>query len=142
MSKYSDFLNSQKVKQLKFFFGEDAEITNDGKDILKFKHYINDNELIVITNNIKTWKDQFVLVVNNNKVVFLKSWQVQPVKNWEHQLNAYAVKLNRNFFKTYELKFDYDDMHFTNETTFDELVSIAKEQDKIKLYWKLGHYNF
>lgn len=142
MSNYSEYLKSRKLNNLKYFFGEDVETSADFKKILDFKHYKNDDEIIIITNDVKPWKEQFVLVVDNNKVVFLKPWQVQKVKNWELAINAYAVKLSREYFKPYQLKFLYDDMHFNQETTFDNLVNIAREQDENKISWKLGHYEF
>lgn len=142
MSNYSKYLKSRKLNDLKYFFGEDVEASTDYKKILDFKHYKNDNEIIVITNDVKPWKEQFVLVVDNNKVVFLKPWQVRKVKNWGLAIDAYAVKLKREYFKPYELKFSYDDMYFKQETTFDNLVNIAREQDENKTSWKLDHYEF
>jgi len=53
-------------------------------------------------------------------------------------LNSYAVKLNRNYFKTYTVGFNYDDISFSKEDTFDELYKTAEEQQKKNLKFATG----
>lgn len=140
MSNLKEFFKERKEKDLKFRFGDDVKIMGD---TFQFTHFKNNDEIIIATNNVKYWsnKDQYVLVVANNKVVYLKPWQVTPIKNWNDGLgNSYAVKLSRKFFKAYQMPFEFEDMMFEKEDTFDSLAEVAKEQDSINIAWKLGHY--
>lgn len=140
MSKYSDYLKKVKADSLKFFFGQDVKLSLDCKKILKFKHYINSNEIIIITNDIKVIKNNYVLLVDKNKGVYLKEWQIFKIKNWDLGINTYAIKLNRNYFKVYTFKFNFEDFIFEKEISFDDLIEIAKEQEKEEIAWKVGHY--
>lgn len=140
MSKLSDTIKTAKVKAAKHFFGEDA--VTDGSRV-SWKHDVDENTIIIATNNVKFFKkrETYVLVVDNNKIVYLKDWQVTPIKNWDLGTNAYAVKLNRNYFKVYNLSFSFEDMSFTKEDTFDSLKEVARQQDQMNIEWKLGHYD-
>lgn len=143
MSKLSEVYNQRRINNINYFFGKDAKASTDGKEVISFTHYVDDDNIIVVTNDVKYWanKDQYVLLVDKNKIVYLKAWQVQLLKNWELGVNMYAIKLNRNFFKVYAISFQYDDMAFEKENTFDDLVNVAKEQDNTNIRWKLGHYD-
>lgn len=134
MSKYSDFLKDMKENQINKFFGE---VKNTSNKYFKFNHILNEDEIIVVTGNVKFIKDNFVLVVGNNKVVYLKEWNIVRVHNYDLGLNAYAVKLNRKYFKTYTFKSDFEDFHFEKDDTFESLIEIAKEQNdtEIALGW-------
>lgn len=140
MSKFSEFLKEQRTKQLNKFFGEDHKEYGDS---LSWTHYKDDENIIISTTNVEFWKnkDTFVLIVNNNKVVYLKEWQVVPIKNWDLQLNAYAVKLNKKYFRPYTLSFSFNEYNFEKEDSFEDLVECAKSQDKKQIKWKLGHYD-
>lgn len=140
MSKLSEYIKSRKEKDIKFFFGNDTTIMNSN---ILWSHFKDNDHIIIATTNVKYFrnKDTYVLVVGNNKIVYLQYWQVKPIKNWNLQTNGYAVKLTRNFFKTYDLSFSFDDMSFEKEDTFDSLLNVAKEQDNKKVFWKLGHYD-
>lgn len=94
-----------------------------------FKHIIDDNNIIVCTNNVKFLKGNPVLIVDNNKGVYLKDWQIKLVVVYGAE-TAYLVKLNRNYFKPYQFSFKFDDMYFEKEDTFDSLSFYAKEQDE------------
>ena len=134
MSKYSDFLKDMKENQINKFFGEVKNISNK---YFKFNHILNEDEIIVVTGNVKFIKDNFVLVVGNNKVVYLKEWNIVRVHNYDLGLNAHAVKLNRKYFKTYTFKNDFEDFHFEKDDTFESLIEVAKEQNdtEIALGW-------
>ena len=136
MTKYGEYLKSRKEKDLTFFFGETKKMSNK---YFSFKRFIDDDNIIIITNNIKTIKGSFVMLVDNNKAVYLKDWQVRPVHNYGAGINAYAVKLNRKYWKVYTFKTDFDDMAFEKEDTFDDLVNIAKEQDTVNMPIATGH---
>ena len=129
-------MKSRKEKDLTFFFGETKKMSNK---YFSFKRFIDDDNIIIITNNIKTIKGSFVMLVDNNKAVYLKDWQVRPVHNYGAGINAYAVKLNRKYWKVYTFKTDFDDMAFEKEETFDDLVTIAKEQDIENMPIATGH---
>lgn len=129
MSNYSEFLKSQKEKDLKFFFGENVKkISNK---YFKYESVKNDDEIILITNDIKFLKGNYVLIVDNNKAIYLKDWQVKQVHNYNLGLNAYAVKLNRKFFNPYQFKFTFDEFSFDKEETFDDLLDIARTQKNV-----------
>lgn len=134
MSKYSDFLKDMKENQINKFFGE---VKNTSNKYFKFNHILNEDEIIIVTGNVKFIKDNFVLVVGNNKVVYLKEWNIVRVHNYDLGLNAYAVKLNRKYFKTYTFKSDFEDFYFEKDDTFESLIEIAKEQNdtEIALGW-------
>lgn len=79
MNSYSDYLKERKLKDLKWFFGEDIKMISN--KYFKFTHVIDIDNIILITNNIKIIKGNYVLPVDNNKGVYLKDWQVRPVHN-------------------------------------------------------------
>lgn len=142
MNSYSKYLQERKIKDLQYFFGESTQVLGSAKDTVKWNRIIDNDNIVIVTSNIRVWKEQYVLIVDNNKVVYLKSWQVKLVKNWDFGINAYAVKLNRSFFKPYTTKFEIEDVSFDREDTFDSLLEVAKEQNDTNVSWKLGHYNF
>jgi hypothetical protein len=134
MSKYSEFLKEMKENQVNKFFGEVKKTSNK---YFKFNHILNKDEIIVVTRNVKFIKDNFILVVGNNKAVYLKEWNIVRVHNYDLGLNAHAVKLNRKYFKIYTFKNDFEDFHFENDDTFESLLEVAKEQNdtEIALGW-------
>lgn len=136
MSKYSEFIKGQKEKDMKFFFGEDYKKTSN--KYFKFKRVIDEDNIILITNNIKVIKGNYVLIVWDNKGVYLKDWQVRKVHNYYNDIVAYAVKLNRKYFKPYEFKFEFNDFVFEKESTFDSLYEVAKIQEEENMEFALG----
>lgn len=144
MSRYGDYIKSVKEKDAKWFFGDDAEIGNNHG--ITWKRYKDDDNIVLVTNNVSYWskKGTYVMWVGNNKIVYLKDWQVRPVKNWElGALNAYAVRLTRKYFKPYALSFSSDEFMFEKDESFDDLVEVAKSQDQDphRNGWKTGHYD-
>jgi hypothetical protein len=133
---YSEFIKNQSNKDKDFFFGKDnwKKITNK---YYEFKRVLNDDEIIIVTNNIKTIKNNLVLLVDNNKAVYLKDWQVRRCYNYNESIDAYLVKLNRKYFKTYTFTSNFDDYSFEKENTFDDLLQVAKEQQDENLSFKL-----
>ncbi|MEE0290530.1 MAG: hypothetical protein U0J62_09920 [Lachnospiraceae bacterium] len=126
MSKYSEYIKSRKEKDLEFFFGE---VTKKSNKYFEYNSIIDEDNIIIITNNIKTIKGNMVMIVDNNKAVYLKDWQVRRVHNFYNGVSAFAVKLNRKYFKPYTFRFDFEDMAFKQEETFDSLKECAAEQD-------------
>lgn len=119
------YFKSRKEKDLHFFYGKIKKISNK---YFTFNHVIDNDNIIIITGNVINVKGSYCLVVDNNKVVYLKDWQIRPVRNWNEGINAYAVKLNRNFFKKYTFKNSIDDFYIEKEYSFDDLKEIAKTQ--------------
>ncbi len=129
-------MSMKKIKNN--FFGE---ICNCSNKRFTFDGTAHDNEdlVTVITGNVRRYKDGYVLVVGNSEVVFLKDWQICPIYNHETVGNAFAVKLDRKFFRTYTWKSYFPDFGFDESDTFDSLKKAAKEQAH-QLHWKQGHY--
>ena len=123
---YSQYIKEMKIKDKEFFFGKSIKFKTN--TYFTIDHVIDDDNIIIITSNIKRVKDAYVLVVANNKCVFLKDWQIRPVHNYYKGIYAYAVKLNRNYFKTYTFKNDFYDIYIEKEHTFDILKNVAATQ--------------
>ena len=136
MSKYSEFLKQRKENNLNFFLGE-GNYKETSKRFKIINHVIDNDNILLVTNNVQhfTNKQVYVLWIANNKVVYLKDWQVKPVYNYEHLGDTYIVKLNRNFFKAYNC-FTNNDIFIEKEYSFDALVEIAKSQDSSDLWFK------
>lgn len=131
MSKYGEFLKDIKKSQITKFFGEVSHTSNK---YFKFNHVISDDEFIIITNNVKVIKGKPVLIIDNNKVVYLKDWNVLEIHNFKlGRLYAYAVKLNRKYWKEYTFKEEFDDVYFKEADTFDSLKAIAETQNDVEI---------
>lgn len=142
MSQFSEYIKERKQKVAESFFGKSV-VRHD--DNIAWDGYIDDETIIVLTKNVRYWKnkDQFVMLIGNNKYIYLRSCDVVEVKNWHLELNAYAVKLNRKYFKAYTINGTFDDVMFEKEDSFESLLEVAKTQEtkEIKNGWKLGHYD-
>lgn len=90
MSKLGDYIKQQKEKDIQKFFGE---IKHTSNKYFTFNRIINDDEIIIVTSNIKIIKGTPVLVVGNNKAVYLKDWLIREVRNYNLDIYDYAVKL-------------------------------------------------
>lgn len=131
MSKFSDYVKECKKNDLKYFYGQDLEEVSN--KYIRFKHVKNDDEIILVTSNVKMIKDNYVLIVGNNKGVYLKDWTVRKVHNYDEMFNGYAIKLNRNYFKIYTFSSDFKNVYFEKDETFDDLKQIASTQDDTKI---------
>ena len=136
MSKYSEYIKSLKERQVERFFGEVKQKSNK---YFRFNHYVDEDNCIIITDNVRYIKGCPVLVVDNNKVVYLKDWLVMPIRNYDNGIYAYAVKITRKFFKIYTFKNEFEDVYFEKEDTFDDLLKVSKEQDEEDMAIALGH---
>lgn len=101
MSKLGDYIKQQKEKDIERFFGK---VNHTSNKYFTFNRIINDDEIIIITSNIKIIKDTPVLVVGNNKAVYLKNWLIREVRNYNLDIYDYAVKLNRKYWKVCTFK--------------------------------------
>lgn len=138
MSKYSEYLKSLKTKDMEFFFNGGYKMTSN--KYFTFTSVVDDDNIIIVTNNVKYWfnKDQYVLFVADDKVVYLKDWQIKPVRNFYLGVEAYAVKLNKKYFKPYQIHYEQDEFVFEKEDTFDDLFKLANEQQSKNTIWALN----
>lgn len=137
---FSQFVKERKEKDKEFYFS--GGTTQKSNKYFHYKHFLNDNEVIVNTSNIKYINGNPVLVVGRNKGLYLKDWQLKPFKNYDKGIEGYTVKLNRNYFKPYTFRFDFNDINIENDETFDDFINTAKAQDKEDMPISLGHFNY
>ena len=136
MKKISEFYKNVKKNAMDKYLGEgNYKATNKRFQIIN--QVLNNDEIIVVTNNVQYWnnKDQYVLWVGEGRIVYLKPFQVVPVKNYEVLGDCYLVKLNRNYFKAYNC-FVNEELSFDKEDTFDSLLEVAKQQTNNGLWFK------
>jgi len=116
------------------FYGKGNWKAN-GRDYT-FKHDIDNDNIIVATSNVKKIKDSYVMIVGKNKAIYVKDWAIKPVYNWDKGISGYLVKVNRNYFKPYTFKTDFEEYVGDSEDTFDSLKEVAKSQDKENIKWR------
>jgi hypothetical protein len=138
MSNYSDYIKKIKERNKEKFFPNHKNVSNR---YFTFDHYISDDEIVIITSNIINLKGSPVLIVGNDKAVYLKDFCIQPVHNYHLGINAFAVRLKRQFFKVYTFKKEFEAFYFEKDENFDDLVEVAKEQDKRNMSIAIGHMN-
>ncbi len=128
-SSSSDFFKKKAAGEKEAFFGETKKVSNK---YFEFKRVKDDNNIVLVTNNVIINRNlnTILLVVGNNKAVYLKEWQVRQIRNYDLGVYGYAVKLNRNYYKTYTFKKEFDNYSIDKDQTFDDLLEVAKEQDK------------
>lgn len=131
---YSEYVKETKAKMRDSFFGEVSQKSNK---YFTFNHIIDKDTIILVTSNITTIKGNPVMIVGNNKAIYLKDWQMRKVHDYYNGFNAYAVKLQRAYFKPYTFKNDFEDYHFEHDDTFDTLKAAAKSQNDSQI--ALGH---
>ena len=125
MSKLSELIKENNEKEITHFFGTTRKVSNQ---YFKFNRIIDSDTIVVLTNNVRIINKNLVLIVGNNQVVYLKDWQCWDVDNADLGLQTTAVRLNRNYFKIYTFKSEFEDVHFETPDTFDTLLETAKEQ--------------
>lgn len=96
---------------------------------VSFKHVLDDDTIILGTLDVKKINDNPVLIVGGHSAVYLKDFNVRPVKVNGMALNL--VKLQRDHFKVYKFKRPFDGYGYaTTDLGFDDLVDFAREQDR------------
>lgn len=132
--------NKTKKEQLNDFFGIGNWKHIKG-DLYEFKRVIDDENVIVVTNNITFIGDYAFLVVGENKGILLNPKNVWVVHNFKPiHINSFAVKVNKNdFSKVIIFEKEFDDFIYMNDTTFEELLLVSKEQEKTNTIWQLGY---
>lgn len=125
----ADSLKTPERRKLEKFFGKDLKFTSN--NYFTFRSFINRDTVIVLTNNVKYIHNNPVLIIAKNKGVYLKEWQLREVKNIKEGIQCYAVSLKREYFKSYEFNFEFNDIILTGqEEEFNYWCDLAKQQDK------------
>lgn len=117
------------------FFGNVHKVSN--KYFIPEKQVIDDDNIILMTSNIKAVKGKTVMVVGPNQAVYVNNIAGANIKNGNTLItNTYAVKVNRQKYKTYTFRNGFDDAPSKVES-FDDLLKIAREQEKSKNQYSL-----
>ena len=127
MSKYSDYLKSCKQKDNDFFYGK-GNLKKISNKYFQFKTVLDDDNIIIFSKNLTIIKDSPVMIVAENKAIYLKHWQYKAVETFEG-IQGFLVKINRYYFKPYTFKACFAGFEGMNEYDFDQLLEIAKEQE-------------
>ena len=138
---YEEYIQSQRREEAKYFFSDSTKLELDKKNgKIRWVHHLTDDVVIIETPYVRYWpkQEQYVLLVGHQKVVYLKDWQVLPIRHNDEKIHA--VKLNREHFKIYNIGFVYEDGTFPDEVSFDYFVEQAKEQDKSNKWFSLGWF--
>lgn len=134
----SDYYKERKQKDMDFFYGKGNTKQKSNK-YFEFKRVLDDDNCIVVTNNIKTIKGNPVMLTGNNQAVYLKDWQYREVHNYDEGINTYAVKLNRKYYKPYTFRSNFDGYSFDKNNSFDDMMDIARQQEKVNMKFAEGH---
>lgn len=131
MSDFATFIKEKARRENERFFGEGNRKKLSNK-YYTFKHVLDNDTIIINTNNVRIVKDSLILVVGDDKAVYLKDWNVRKAHNYDWGIDFWIVKLSRAFFKVYTFKsrIDNDLMFDVDLQDFDYLLEVAKEQDK------------
>lgn len=134
----SDYYKERKQKDMDFFYGKGNTKKLSNK-YFEFKRVLDDDNCIVVTNNIKTIKGNPVMITGNNQAVYLKDWQYRPVHNYYDGIDAYAVKLNRKYYRPYTFRFNFDEYSFDKNNSFDDMMDTARQQEQVNMKFAEGH---
>lgn len=138
----SNIKNNALTKKDSFF----KQVQLVSNKYFTYDSVIDKDNIIVRTNNVKMIKGNPVLIVDNDKGIYLKDWQVAPIKMDRGETNTYAVKLNRNYMKEYTFKSNFDDVSFSKKDDFNSLMKVARSQqkknEKIAYGWGYGQTPF
>lgn len=119
-------IKAMKEKQLVIFFGNVRHVSNK---YFKYTHKVDEDNIIINTNNVRFVKGSPTLVVGNNDCVYLKEWNIKTAHNYDSELNFYVIKLSRQYFKTYTFGREFVNIDLPQTLSFDDLLRIAEEQD-------------
>ncbi len=139
MSSFSAYIKKQKGAQRARFFGEVREVSNT---YFRFNRVIDDDNVIILTNNLRMINGSYALIVGNNAAIFLKDWQVVPVRIDRGTENTFVVKLNRNWVRPYVWTNGTEfDVWMDGIQDFDDFLAVARKQDEIDTPVAIGHGN-
>ena len=119
--KHEDFTDKE------YLFGNVRKVSN--KYFVPEKQVINNDEVVIFTNNVKVIKGNVVLVTGDNKAVYLKDYAAAQT---DYGMQ-FAVKLKRQYFKEYTFKNTIDEnFYFEKDYKFDDFLKMAKKQEKVR----------
>lgn len=135
MSRYSEYVKSVKDKEITRFFGE---VRRKSNKYFHFCRMVSDDVAIIVTNNLTTINGSPAMIVGENSAVFLKDWNIVPVRMERGTMNSYAVKVDRRYYKPYTFSQPFD---YTGEemSTFDDVLDVARMQDEADEPVAIGH---
>lgn len=120
------------IKEHDSFFGTVAKVSNK---YMMVDQVTDKDKAIIMTKNVAVVKGNAVLVTGENSAVYLKDWQFRRMVNRDGE-EAYAVKINRNYFKEYTFKGSFD--YIGAKSSFDDYWNVAAQQQRAKNTWKSG----
>lgn len=132
-SSYSDnWRDHIQFKDHDSFFGDICNVSN--KYFIAKSFNPSEDEAIILTRNVIAIKGSPVLVTDNDKVVYLKKWNVELVRADIDggYMRVFAVKLNKKYFKEYAFKKPFENFAFgkNDRFTFEKAKELAKSQEK------------
>lgn len=139
MSKYSDYLKSRKQKDNDFFYGE-GNLKKISNKYFQFKTVLDDDNIIIFSKNLTLIKDSPIMIVAENKAIYLKPWQYKIVETFDG-VRGFLVKINRDYFKPYTFRTCFDGYEGMNDYDFDQLLEIAKEQQNFQKEQEIFYKN-
>lgn len=131
----SDKLKTNQRKNMEHFYGPSLKMTSG--NYFHFNSVLNNDEIILLTNEVKNIKGKPVLMLSKKTGIYLKEWQIRKVCNYQKGINCYAVKLNRNFFNPYSFSINFEEVQ-NNFNTFDDICECVKEQNQENLSIREG----
>jgi len=95
---------------------------------------IANNENVIFTTNVRLYKNKPVLVVGNNKVVFLNAGDFAKAQAYIHETmdvlaEGFLVKVHSDS-KIYTFHHDFDGFCFEKDDTMESLIELGEQQDK------------
>lgn len=135
-NSYAEFMKERANRDREFFFGA-GNFKKVSNQYAEFKRVLDNDNVIIFTTNIRVINGNFVLIVGNNKAVYLKEWQLKIASSWDMDISGYVVKLNRNYFKPYTFRSEFNGVMFSKDETFDDIYEIAQEQEANNLKLKI-----
>lgn len=134
MSNFAAFMKEKAKRENDLFFGEGNHKMLSNKHF-QYKHVLDNDTILINTNNVRVVKDSLILVVGDDKAVYLKDWNVRKAHNYDWDIDFWILKLSRSFFKIYTFKsrIDNDLMFDVGLQDFDYLLEVAKAQDQEKM---------
>lgn len=121
-----NFLTERRNHVRDLFFGQGNWHIQAGA--LKFRQVLDDETIIIRTNNVTTVKDAPVLIVGNDKAVYLKDFNIRMVH--DNVMNYRLVKLQRKYFKVYTFHRPFEGVLIEQDQGFDDLAGVARQQEE------------
>ena len=134
MSDFAKFIKEKACRENDRFFGEGNHKKISNK-YYTFKHVLDNDTILINTNNIRVVKDSLILVVGDDKAVYLKDWNVRKAHNYDWGIDFWIVKLSRAFFKLYTFKSRID-----NDLMFDvgsDLAPLGALTNRIRIITRM-----